>query len=70
LQKKFNFCKFAIYFRIVESRALELSNDVSFFIFGHQTWDLEGGQIDPPPYSGVLEGTFNKETQQLKIVKF
>ena len=31
----------------------KLSNDVSFVIFGHQTWDLEGGQIDPPPaYSG------------------
>ena len=24
-------------------RAQELSNDVSFVIFGHQTWDLEGG---------------------------
>ena len=35
-------------------RAQELSNDVSFVIFGHKTWDLEGGgQIDPPPaYSG------------------
>ena len=33
-----------------KSRAQELSNDVSFVIFGHQTWDLEvGGQIDPPP---------------------
>jgi len=29
------------------SRAHELSNDVSFVIFGHKTWDLEG--IDPPP---------------------
>ena len=26
-----------------KSRAQELSNDVSFIIFGHQTWDLEGG---------------------------
>ena len=33
-----------------KSRAQELSNDVSFVIFGHKTWDLEGGgQIDPPP---------------------
>ena len=33
-----------------KSRAQELSNDVSFVIFGHQTWDLEGGgQIAPPP---------------------
>ena len=32
------------------SRAQELSNDVSFVIFGHQTWGLEGGgQINPPP---------------------
>ena len=40
-------CKF---FADSKSRAQELSNDVSFVIFGHQTWDLEGGvQIDPPP---------------------
>ena len=33
-----------------KSRAQELSNDVSFVIFGHKTWDLEGrGQIGPPP---------------------
>ena len=49
--KKFNFCKFAKFFADSKSRAQELSNDVSFVIFGHQTWDLEGGggQIDPPP---------------------
>ena len=35
LRKNFNFCKFI---------------NVSFVIFGHQTWDLEGvGQFDPPP---------------------
>jgi len=41
-------CKF---FADYKSRAQELSNDVSFVIFGHKTWDLEGGggQIDPPP---------------------
>ena len=43
--KKFYFCKFVN----SRSRAQQLSNDVSFVIFGHQTWDLEGGQIDPPP---------------------
>ena len=33
-----------------KSRAQELSNDVSFVIFGNQTWDLEeGGQLTPPP---------------------
>ena len=40
---KFNFCKFANFFADSKSRAQELSNDVSFVIFGHQTWDLEGG---------------------------
>ena len=49
--KKFYFCKFASFFAVSKSRAQELSNDVSFVIFGHQTWDLEGGggQIDLPP---------------------
>ena len=33
-----------------KSRAQELSNDVSFVIFGYQTWDLEGGlKLTPPP---------------------
>ena len=41
--KKFNFCKFANIFADSKSRAQELSNDVSFVIFGHQTWDLERG---------------------------
>jgi len=45
--KKFNCCKFANFFADSKSRAQELSNDVSFVIFGHQTWDLErGGQIE------------------------
>ena len=39
--KKFNFCKFANLqiFADSKSRAQELSNDVSFVIFGHKTWD-------------------------------
>jgi hypothetical protein len=42
--KKFNFRKFAIFFFAdSKSRAQELSNDVSFVIFGHKTWNLEGG---------------------------
>ena len=44
--KKFNFCKFANFFADSKSRAQELSNDVSFVIFGHQTLDL-----DPPSIS-------------------
>ena len=48
-KKKISFCKFANFFANSKSRAQELSNDVSFVIFIHQTWDLEGGQIDPPP---------------------
>jgi len=35
-------CKF---FADSKSRAQELSNDVSFVIFGHQTWDLKGGGV-------------------------
>jgi len=34
---------FANFFADSKSRAQELSYDVSFVIFGHQTWDLEGG---------------------------
>ena len=46
--KKINFRKFANFFADSKSRAQELSNDVSFVIFVHKTWDLEGvGQIDP-----------------------
>ena len=33
------------FFADSKSKAQELSNDVSFVIFGHQTWDLEGGGI-------------------------
>ena len=36
--KKFNFCNF---FADSKSKTQELSNDVSFVIFGDQTWDLE-----------------------------
>ena len=39
-KKNFNFCKFANIFADSKSRAQELSNDVSFVIFGHQTWNL------------------------------
>ena len=39
-----------------KSRAHELSNDVSFVIFGHKTWDLEGGgQIAPPQHILVFK---------------
>ena len=47
-----NFCKF---FADCKSKAQELSNDVSFVIFGHQKWDLEGGgqiALPPPAYPG------------------
>ena len=56
---KFNFCKFANFFADSKSKAQELSNDVSLVIFGHQTWDLEGG-VNPPPsvswFSSTLAG--------------
>ena len=39
-----------------KSRAQELSNDVSFVIFGHQTWDLEGGvKLTPPQHILVFK---------------
>jgi len=48
--KKFNFRKLANFFADSKSRAQELSNDVSFVIFGHKTWDLEEGvKLTPPP---------------------
>ena len=50
--KKFNFRKFANSLADSKSRAQELSNDVSFVLFGHKTWDLKGGgQLDPPSIS-------------------
>ena len=54
-KKNFNFCKFAD----SKSRAQELSNDVSVVIFGHQTWDLEGGGVKltpPTAYPGSQVG--------------
>ena len=35
--------QFANFFADSKNRAQGLSIDVSFVIFGHQTWDLEGG---------------------------
>jgi len=55
--KKFNFCKFANFFADCKSRAQELSNDVCFVIFGHQTWDLEGGSNCPPPSISWVSST-------------
>ena len=44
------FANLQFFFADSKSRGQELSNDVSIVIFGHKTWDLEGGggQIDPP----------------------
>ena len=41
------------FFSDSKRKAHELSNDVSFVIFGHQTWDLEGGgfKLTPPGIS-------------------
>ena len=48
------FANLQIFFADSKSRAQEISNDVSFVIFGHKTWDLEGGggKLTPPAYSG------------------
>ena len=51
LQKISNFANLQ-FFTDSESGAQELSNDVSFVIFGHQTWDLEGGPPPPMAYPG------------------
>ena len=54
--KKINFCKFANSNADSKSRAQELSNDVSFVIFGHQTWDLEeGAKLTPPQHILVFK---------------
>ena len=56
-QFQFNFCKFENFFADSKSRAQELSNDVSFVIFGHKTWDFEGGgvKLTPPPHILVFK---------------
>ena len=49
-------------------RAQELSNDVSFVIFGHQTWDLEGGQFDPSPaYPGFKYPSRNRVNTKFEV---
>ena len=40
--KKIKFLQICKFFADSKSKAQELSNDVLFVIFGHQTWDLEG----------------------------
>ena len=63
------FANLQIFFADIKSRAQELSNDVSFAIFGHQTWDLEGGgQIDPPPTISWFSST--PAEIGLKVTKF
>ena len=47
--KKNHFLQMCNFFADSKSRAQELSNDVSLVIFGHQTWDLEGGVKLTPP---------------------
>ena len=49
--KYYKFCKFANYFADFKSKAYNISNNVSFVIFGHQTWDLGGGVVKMPPSS-------------------
>ena len=44
------------FFADSKRRAQELSNDVSFVIFGHKTWDLEGGvKLTPPQHILVFK---------------
>ena len=53
--KKINFCKLAIFFADSKTIAQELSNDVSFVIFGHQTWDLAYPGFQVPQVNKALE---------------
>ena len=62
------------FFADSKSRAQDLSNDVSFVIFGHQTWDLEGGvKLTPPPsiswFSSTPAGIGLTCTKKCKINK-
>ena len=42
VKKNLIFANLQFFFADSKSRAQELSNDVSFVLFGHQTLDLEG----------------------------
>jgi len=48
------FANLQIFFADSKSRAQEFSNYVSFVIFGHQTWDLEGERSNLPPPQHIL----------------
>ena len=50
------FANLQFFFADSKSRAQELSNDVSFVIFGHKTWDLEGEvKLTPPQHILVFK---------------
>ena len=49
LQWKIQFLQTCKFFADSKTRAQELSKDVLFVIFGHQTWNLGGGSNWPPP---------------------
>ena len=53
------------FFADSKRRAQELSIDVSFVVFGHQTWDLEGGGV-----SRDRVNVRNSETPGLIYLKF
>ena len=53
------------FFADSKRRAQELSVDVSFVIFGHQTWDLEGGGL-----AGIGLMSETQKTPGLIYLKF
>ena len=67
MQKKTTIFAKLQFFADSKSRAQELSNDVSFVIFGHQTWDLEGGSNWPPPSVSWFSSTSSRD--RVKYVK-
>ena len=70
--KTFNLCKFAKFIADSKSKAQELSNDVSFVIIGHQTWDLEGGvKLTPPQHILVFKyPSRDRVKSETKVLSF
>ena len=66
--KKSIFANLQIFFADSKSRAQELSIDVSFVIFGHKTWDLEGGgvKLTAPQHILVLKYPSRDRVKKVK----
>ena len=63
-QKNFNFCKIAHFFVDYKIRAQELFNDVSFVIFGHQTFGQKNFTDFIKKYSKYFKIFKNQERER------